>query len=154
MKVRKVLMFVAALSFAAASSVGAAQGKPAAAKGTPQGPKAGRPAQGPKAERPASPHGKGASAQRAVRGDDRIAANISKNPQLEARVKTMLPDGMTIGQASEGFRNQGQFIAALQTSKNLDINFVDLRAQMTGDDALSLGQAIQKLRPTERADAP
>jgi len=152
MKVSKVLTFVAAVAFAAASSVAAAQGRPAAAKGTPQGPKADRGAQGPKADRPASPHGK-PPAQRTERGNERIAASISKNPQLEARVRTMLPEGMTIEQASEGFRNQGQFIAALQASKNLDIRFADLKAQMTGDDALSLGQAIQKLRPTERADA-
>ena len=153
MKVSNVLMFAAAVAFAAVSGVAAAQGRPAAAgKGTPHGPKVDRGAQGPKADRPGSSHGK-PSGQRAARGDDRIAANISKNPQLEARVKTMLPDGMTIEQASDGFRNQGQFIAALQASKNLDINFADLKAQMTGDDAVSLGQAIQKLRPTERADA-
>ena len=153
MKVSKVLMFIAAIAFAAASSVAAAQGRPATAgKGAPHGPKADHGAQGPKGDRPASLHGK-PEAPHAKRGDDRIAANISKNPQLEARVKTMLPAGMTIEQASDGFRNQGQFIAALQASKNLDINFADLKAQMTGDHAISLGQAIQKLRPTERADA-
>jgi len=149
MKVPRVLMFVAAASFVAASSVGAAQGRPAAAKGAPHGPRADRPAQGPKADRPAPPDARGPSARRAARGDDRIAANISKNPQLEARVKAMLPEGMTIEQASQGFRNQGQFIAALQASKNLDIRFVDLKAHMTGDDNLSLGRAIQKLRPTD-----
>ena len=152
MKVSKVLMFVAGVAFAAASSVAAAQGRPAAAgNGAPHGPKADRGAQGPQGDRPASSHGKPA-APHAARGDHRIAGSISKNPQLEARVKTMLPAGMTIEQASDGFRNQGQFIAALQASKNLDINFADLKAEMTGDHAVSLGQAIQKLRPTERAD--
>ncbi len=59
----------------------------------------------------------------------------------------MLPSGMTMEQASEGFRNQGQFIAALEASKNQNIAFVDLKAKMTGANPLSLGQAVQELRP-------
>ena len=43
------------------------------------------------------------------------------------------------------FRDQGQFIAALQQSQNHDISFADLKAQMTGDNPLSLGQAMRKL---------
>lgn len=58
----------------------------------------------------------------------------------------MLPPGTTLQQAASGFRNQGQFIAALHVSRNVGIPFADLKAQMvTGN--LSLGQAIQKLRP-------
>jgi hypothetical protein len=67
------------------------------------------------------------------------------NPQLRARLEAMLPSGMTIEQAAEGFRNQGQFIAALQQSHNHDISFVDLKADMTGDNPLSLGEATRKL---------
>ena len=52
---------------------------------------------------------------------------------------------MTLEQAAEGFRNQGQFIAALQQSNNHDISFVDLKKEMTRDTPLSLGQAMQKL---------
>ncbi len=89
----------------------------------------------------------------------------------------MLPKGITLNEASKGFKNQGQFIAALHVSQNLGIPFADLKAEMTGirpvpkptnDDRwrdgssttmsttdstqlLSLGQAIHKLRP--RADA-
>jgi hypothetical protein len=86
-------------------------------------------------------------AEKSARAEKSIAANIEKNAQLEARIKSMLPADMTIAQASEGFRNQGQFIAAVNASKNHDIPFADLKAQMTGDSALSLGQAVQKLRP-------
>jgi hypothetical protein len=78
--------------------------------------------------------------------DKSIAANIARSPRLEARLKTMLPAGMTLEQASGGFRNQGQFIAALEASKNNNIDFVTLKAAMTGDDALSLDQAVQKLK--------
>ena len=57
----------------------------------------------------------------------------------------MLPSGLTLEQAADGFRNQGQFIAALQQSRNHDISFGDLKAQMTGDNPSSLGEAMRKL---------
>jgi hypothetical protein len=67
------------------------------------------------------------------------------NPNLRARLEAMLPSGMSLEDAADGFRNQGQFIAALQQSNNHKISFSDLKAEMTGDDALSLGQAMRKL---------
>jgi len=94
-----------------------------------------------------------------------IAQKISSKPNLSSKVQTMLPAGMTLDQASAGFKNQGQFIAALHVSKNLGISFADLKTAMTGinptlpPDAqqpstttMSLGQAIQKLRPSADAD--
>lgn len=53
---------------------------------------------------------------------------------------------MTLDQASAGFRNQGQFIAALNASKNRGIPFADLKNAMT-HDGLSLGQAVRRLQP-------
>lgn len=82
---------------------------------------------------------------------------------------------MTLNQASLGFKNQGQFLAALHVSRNLGIPFADLKTAMTGvrpattgttsgttagttggttagatasPTPLSLGQAIHKLRPS------
>jgi hypothetical protein len=94
-----------------------------------------------------------------------IAQKISSKPNLSSKVQTMLPTGMTLDQASAGFKNQGQFIAALHVSQNLGISFADLKTAMTGinptlpPDAqqpstttMSLGQAIQKLRPSADAD--
>jgi hypothetical protein len=52
---------------------------------------------------------------------------------------------MSLEEAAEGFRNQGQFIAALQQSSNHNISFADLKSEMTGDNLLSLGQAMRKL---------
>ena len=60
----------------------------------------------------------------------------------------MLPQGMTLATASNGFRNQGQFIAALHVSQNLNIPFTDLKQAMTGPNPMSLGQWIHKLRPS------
>ena len=45
-----------------------------------------------------------------------------------------------------GFKNQGQFVAAVNVSRNLGINFVDLKSLMV-DKNLSLGQAIHQLKP-------
>jgi len=87
-----------------------------------------------------------------------IAQKISANPQLESRLATLLPAGMTLDQASAGFRNQGQFIAALHVSHNLNIPFTDLKSTILGTSAagstkpMSLGQAIHKLRPNVDAD--
>lgn len=79
-----------------------------------------------------------------------IATKIGSHPRLESKVKALLPAGMTLATASSGFKNQGQFIAALHVSRNLNIPFSDLKSVMTAPHATSLGQAIQTLRP-ERA---
>ena len=80
-----------------------------------------------------------------------IAAKIYSHPQLTSKLTTMLPKGMTLNQASAGFKNQGQFIAALHVSRNLGIPFKDLRTQMVTDHR-SLGQSIQTLKKS--ADSP
>ena len=100
-----------------------------------------------------------------------IADKISRNPKLAAKIASRLPSDMTLAQASTGFRNQGQFLAAVNVSRNLGIDFVKLQTAMTGqkvtvdptthaitttptgDAPLSLGRAIQTLKPGVDADA-
>ena len=82
-----------------------------------------------------------------------------KNPKLEARLQRMLPADMTVQDARVGFKNWGQFVAAVHVSNNLGIPFADLKAKMTGitpgtdvrSTPMSLGQAIQDLRGTTAA---
>jgi len=94
-----------------------------------------------------------------------IAQKISSKPNLSSKLQSMLPNDMTLNQASMGFKNQGQFIAALHVSQNLKIPFAELKTAMTGIDptlppgttqqpttTMSLGQAIHKLRPTADTD--
>lgn len=76
---------------------------------------------------------------------------MPKNEKLAARLQALLPAGMTLEQAAEGFRNQGQLVAAIRVSNNLGIPFEDLKTSMV-TDGLSLGQSIQQLRPTADAD--
>ena len=77
-----------------------------------------------------------------------VPQKIAANPALSTRLQPLLPTGMTLADAAAGFKNQGQFIAALHVSRNLGIPFASLKNEMTGPDRLSLGQSIQKLRPS------
>lgn len=77
-----------------------------------------------------------------------IAAKIASKPQLNTRITAMLPKGMTLDQASKGFKNQGQFIAALHVSQNLGCDcFKQIKTDMTTKN-MSLGQAIQDVKKT------
>ena len=79
--------------------------------------------------------------------------------QFHARMVSLLPQGMDLKTAESGFKNHGQFIAALHVSQNLNIPFDQLKAKMTGVSVdatgqtinsapMSLGKAIHELRPT------
>jgi ABC-type hemin transport system substrate-binding protein len=80
-----------------------------------------------------------------------VAQRIDAHPDLVTRLTPLLPSGMTLDQAAAGFKTQGQFIAALHVSKDLNIPFDKLKADMTGGD--SLGQAIKDLAPTANVKA-
>jgi hypothetical protein len=71
---------------------------------------------------------------------------VPRNPKLESRLHALLPPGMTVRQAAQGFGDQNQFVSTVHVSRNLDIPFIKLKAKIV-DERLSLGQAIQALRP-------
>ena len=86
-----------------------------------------------------------------------VAQKLSTKSNLLARVKGSLPAGTDLNAATAGFKNFGQFIAATNVSSNLGIDFnllksamtgTDLRGLPTGQPTSSLGQAIQKLKPS------
>ena len=79
--------------------------------------------------------------------EGKFEERIERNPALRAKVASMLPQGANLKTAASGFKNQGQFIEALHASKNLNIPFSELKARMTGPNAMSLGQAVHVLRP-------
>jgi hypothetical protein len=76
---------------------------------------------------------------------DRFAARIASDTKLAARLTPLLPSGMTLATAAAGFKNEGQFVAALHVAKNLNIPFLDLKDRMTAGE--SLGAAIHDLKP-------
>lgn len=70
---------------------------------------------------------------------------LERNPQLAERVAALLPSGVDPIEASVGFKNLGQFIAASHVSHNLKIPFEDLHASLLAGN--KLGEAIRVLRP-------
>src|SRR5262245_27927418 len=79
--------------------------------------------------------------------DTDFVEHIEHNSALKTKVESLLPAGVDLKTAADGFKNEGQFIAALHVSKNLNIPFADLKAKMTGPNPESLGHAIHDLRP-------
>lgn len=74
---------------------------------------------------------------------------LSTNPvlskTLQDRLGSLLPAGTSLTDAASGFKNLGQFIAAVHVSHNLGIPFNDLKDKMTSGD--NLGKAIKELQP-------
>jgi len=88
---------------------------------------------------------------------------LQDHPALTSRIDKLLPMGMDLKTAEMGFKNGGQFIAALHVSKNLNIPFDQLKAKVTGitvqangtttqSAPMSLGKAIHELKPTLTQD--
>src|SRR5438093_9436930 len=101
-------------------------------------------------------------------GTAKLEARIERNPGLKSKIESLLPPNTDYKTALSGFKNDGQFIAALHVSKNLGIPFDQLKATMlgttpqltattarstttgsttTGSKPMSLGQAIHTLQP-------
>jgi hypothetical protein len=90
--------------------------------------------------------------------DNPIAQKLSTKPNLMSKVQRSLniTDPNALNPATAGFKNFGNFVAAVNVSNNLGIKFDDLKAAMTGTTLAgtstgkspqSLGQAIQQLKP-------
>ena len=76
---------------------------------------------------------------------------LTQNTQLNSKLQSLLPPGTDTQAAASGFKNLGQFVAAMHVSKNLGIPFDDLKAKMTGSNAVSLGKAIHEIQPSVNA---
>ena len=83
---------------------------------------------------------------------------LTQNTQLASKLTSLLPTGTNLQTAASGFRNLGQFVAALHVSHNLEIPFDQLKCtELATADACGtmavpskgshLGQAIQTLKP-------
>ena len=79
-----------------------------------------------------------------------VQEKLTKNTNLAAKLTSRLPVGTDLMAASAGFKNLGQFVAAVNVSNNLGLSFTQLKTKMV-TDRMSLGQAIQALRPLTSA---
>jgi hypothetical protein len=74
-----------------------------------------------------------------------VQETLKQNTSLAAKVASRLPAGTDLMDASAGFLDLGQFVAAVNVSNNLGLSFADLKTQlMTGKK--SLGEAIPAVR--------
>jgi hypothetical protein len=71
-----------------------------------------------------------------------VQQKLQKNTNLAAKLQSRLPAGTDLTTASAGFKNLGQFVAAVNVSNNLRLDFTTLKTAMVAD-GMSLGQAIQ-----------
>ena len=160
--IRTVLMFLLVLvvgSSPALAQKGHGRGGGAAASHVTTGPQ-GRGTPPSKPPHPTTPATKQSPTTPAAKPNTPNSQNVPKTPQdhltaqpkLAAKLQALIP-GTPVNLAAQGFRNFGQFVAAVHVSHNLGIPFADLKARMTGTNPESLGQAIHELRPAVNADA-
>lgn len=88
-----------------------------------------------------------------AKGGKTVGALLTQNTKLSSKLESLLPAGTNLQDASKGFKNLGQFVAAVHVANNLGIPFDQLKAAMTGPPAKSLGQAIQQLKPDANSKA-
>lgn len=150
----------ATVDLQAQRGAGAAHGRPAAAgnpgQGRPSTPgdrtaRAPHQPGAPKADHPDGDTHRGRPTDST--GRPAVSDQLARNTNLATRLQGLFPAGTDLQNASAGFKNLGQFVAAAHVSHNLDIPFDTLKAKMTGTNAMSLGQAIQELKPAADAKA-
>ncbi len=94
-------------------------------------------------------HARGSAHQHSSRMEGRKTPDqlLAQNSKLSSKLQDLLPAGTNLQEAAAGFKNLGQFVAAVHVSHNLGIPFDQLKARMTGPHAESLGKAIHALKP-------
>jgi hypothetical protein len=84
-----------------------------------------------------------------------VQQKLQKNGNLADKLLTRMPEGTDMTgllAAADGFKNLGQFVAAVNVSNNLGLKFTDLKTRMV-DDGMSRGQAIQDVKKTTNVQA-
>jgi hypothetical protein len=76
-----------------------------------------------------------------------VQQKLQRNTNLASKLQSRLPAGTDLNTAAAGFRNLGQFVAAVNVSNNLGLDFPTLKTAMV-TDGKSLGQAIQSQKGT------
>jgi hypothetical protein len=75
-----------------------------------------------------------------------VVTRLNHNTALASKLQGLLPAGTDLDMAAMGFKNLGQFVAAVHVSKNLNIPFDQLKTAMVTNHK-SLGDAIHELKP-------
>lgn len=88
-----------------------------------------------------------------IGGKKTVGEQLARDSRLSSKLQGLLPANTNIQDAAKGFKDRGQFIAALHVSRNLNIPFDQLKMKMTGKPPMSLGKAIHELYPNADAKA-
>ena len=125
-----------------------------AQRGRGGGPPVGRgPSATPGAEKPGGSAGNHSDATTAASSPAKVLShNTALAGKIQALTGGVFQDATT---ACTGFKNVGRCFAAAHVAKNLDLTggFTALRSMVTGNGAVSLGEAIKNLRPDVDAKA-
>jgi len=92
------------------------------------------------------------SSTRSTETSTTTARALPKNQQLVERLRKLLTNNPDMNKAATGFRNQGQFVAAVHASANHGLSFTELKKRMV-EKNMSLGQAMKDMRRNIDADA-
>ena len=109
----------------------------------------------------ASSHGNSADAKADSKGGSNnssasISEKLTDNTKLASKLENLLGPNTTLAMLqadAQGFKNLGQFVAAVHVSHNLGIPFDQLKAKMIGPPSESLGKAIDQLKPAASSKA-
>lgn len=70
---------------------------------------------------------------------------LAQNTKLSDKLQNLLPATEKVQDAASGFKNLGEFVAAVHISHNLNIPFDQFKEKVTSGD--SLGKAVHTLNP-------
>jgi len=78
-----------------------------------------------------------------------VQKELQRNPVLADGLRGRLPVGTDLNAAAAGFRRLELFVATVHASNNVEISFAELKRRIV-NDGMTLGQAIQDIRPKSR----
>ena len=78
-----------------------------------------------------------------------VQKDLQHNEVLANGLRARLPQGADLNAAAAGFRRLELFVATVHASTNVDISFYELKRRIV-NDGMTLGQAIQDIRPKSR----
>ena len=78
-----------------------------------------------------------------------VQKELQRNLVLADGLRSRLPVGTDLNVAAAGFRRLELFVATVHASNNVEISFAELKRRIV-NDGMTLGQAIQDIRPKSR----
>ena len=78
-----------------------------------------------------------------------VQQELQRNAILSNTLRSRVPQGADVTALASGFRRLELFVATVHASNNLAVPFAELKRRIV-NDGMTLGQAIQDIRPKSR----